>query len=229
MAQLPTSQRSAPARGRRRRSGAFPILIAVFTAIALAWFFESQATTTIIFVRHADTDPPITQVRSAPRQLEAASGPPAPTLSARGRVRADLLADFLADVDVVAGVDAIYASEFRPTQETATPLADRLGLEIAVANPYEYEPFMEDVLRSHKGDIVLVVTHADTIAPLVEELHGSKRVPEIAPEEYDNLYVVSIPWFGKVKTLRLRYGLPAPLDDIEQYLETEGGPRTQVP
>ena len=229
MAQLPTSQRAAPARGRRRRSRAFPILIFVFTAITLAWFFESQATTTIILVRHADTDPPISTPASASQQLETRSDGSAPALSARGRVRAELLADFLEDVDVVAGVDAIYASGFRPTRETASPLAARLGLDVAVADPYQYEPFTEDVLRKHKGEIVLIVTHADALAPLVEELHGSKRVPEIAPEEYDNLYIVSVPWFGKVKTLRLRYGLAAPLDDIGQYLEAEGGPQTQVP
>jgi hypothetical protein len=30
----------------------------------------------------------------------------------------------------------------------------------------------------------------------------------MADNEFDNLYIVSIPWFGKVKTLRLRYGAP---------------------
>src|SRR5690606_4464190 len=228
MAELPKSQRPAQGRGRRRSPRAFPILIFVFTAIVLAWFFESQATTTIIFVRHADTDPAITELRSEVGRSEP-SGLAGPTLSARGRVRAELLADFLEAVDVVAGVDAIYASSFLPTQETASPLADRLGIEVAIAYPYDYEIFMEEVLRSHKGDVVLVVTHADAIAPLIEELHGSKRVPEIAPEEYDNIYVVSIPWFGKVKTLRFRYGLAAPLDDIERYLEAAGGPKTQIP
>src|SRR5690606_18378300 len=122
MAELPKSQRTAHARGRRRRSRAFPILILVFTAIALAWFFESQATTTVIFVRHADTNPPIGEVRDASGRLETPSGLGGPTLSARGRVRAELLADYLEAVDVVAGVDAIYASDFLPTQETAAPL-----------------------------------------------------------------------------------------------------------
>ncbi|SRR5690606_32139330 len=227
MAELPKSQRPASARGRRRLRP-FPILTFVFTAIALAWFFESQATTTIIFVRHADTDPPVAAVASESGPIDASSGLAA-TLSARGRVRAEILADFLEAVDVIAGVDAIYASAFPPTQETAAPLADRLGIEVAIADPYAYETFMEGVLREHKGEVVLVVTHADTIAPLVAELHGSKRVPPIAPDEYDNVYVVSIPWFGKVKTLRFRYGLAAPLDDIERYLETDGGPQSQIP
>jgi broad specificity phosphatase PhoE len=228
MAELPKSQPSAHPR-RRRRSRAFPILIGVFTAILLAWFFESQATTTIIFVRHADTDPPIGAVRGADAESDSRPELTDATLSARGRVRAELLADYLEAIDVVAGVDAIYASRFPPTQQTAAPLAGRLGIEVAVANHYEYEPFMQEVLRTHKGDVVLVVTHSDTIAPLIEELHGSKRVPPITPDEYDNVYVVSIPWFGKVKTLRFRYGLAAPLDDIERYLEAEGGPQSQVP
>lgn len=217
MAQLPTSQASANARsGKRRRSRAFPILIFVFTAIGLAWFFESQATTTIIFVRHADTD----------RTMMQGGDPP---LNARGRVRAELLADFLEDIDVIAGVDAIYASELRRTQETAAPLAARLGLNVRTADHYQYEAFMQDVLEDHKGDIVLIVSHSDAIAPLIDELHGSKNVPQIAPDEYDNVYIVTIPWFGKVKTLRLRYGMPASFDAMDSFLELNGGSQPQAP
>ena len=42
-------------RKRRRRRRRIQVII-IYTAIAigLAWFFESQATTTIIFVRHAE-------------------------------------------------------------------------------------------------------------------------------------------------------------------------------
>src|SRR5690606_17779653 len=121
MAQLPKSHRPAYARGRRRPK-AFTILGIVFTAIVLAWFFESQATTTIIFVRHADTDAQpgsaLLETRAAASgQLETPADPLAPSLTARGRVRAQLLADFLEAVDVVAGVDAVYASAFGPTRE----------------------------------------------------------------------------------------------------------------
>ncbi len=229
MAELPKSQRPAGAR-TRWRPRAFPILITVFSAITIAWFFESQATTTIIFVRHADTDPAVTDARGLMAAgTYDAEGSPGPALSARGRARAELLAQFLQDVDVVAGVDAIFASEFSPTQATAAPLASRLGLEVAIADPYEPEAFMQHVLRAHKGDVVLVVTHNDTIAPLIEELHGSKRVPAIAPDEYDNLYIVAVPWFARVKTLRFRYGLAASLDDLDRLVEFDSGPRTQVP
>jgi broad specificity phosphatase PhoE len=164
----------------------------VAVAFGLAWFFESQATTTILFVRHTDTN----------MFVEGDN----PGLNASGLNRAEALADFVQDIDVVAGVDAIYASEFKRTQQTADAVARRLDLEVDIANPYDVEAFMADVLSEHKGEIVLIVTHSDAIAPLIEELHGSKNVPEIAEDEYDNFYIVTIPNYGKVKTLRLHYG-----------------------
>jgi len=43
---------------------------------------------------------------------------------------------------------------------------------------------------------------------LIAALGASKNVPPIAENEYDNIYLISIPWFGKTKTIRLRYGEP---------------------
>jgi broad specificity phosphatase PhoE len=174
----------------------------VIAAIVLAWFLDMRATTTIMFVRHADTDAAMGQGGDPP-------------LNDVGRARAELLADFLQDVDVLAGVDAIYASEFVRTQETAAPLAGRLGLQIEVDDHYDVVGFMERVLDAHKGEIVLVVTHSDVLGQLVAELHGHQSVPAIAPDEFDNLYIVSIPHFGKVKTLRLPYAIGWHPYDIE--------------
>ena len=49
---------------------------------------------------------------------------------------------------------------------------------------------------------------------LIANLGASKKVPPIAEGEYDNIYIISIPWFGKTKTIRLRYGEPyrSPVD-----------------
>jgi broad specificity phosphatase PhoE len=174
----------------------------VIAAIVLAWFLEMRATTTIIFVRHADTD----------AAMAEGGDPP---LSGIGRDRAELLADFLQEVDVLAGVDAIYASALMRTQQTAAPLAERLGLQIEVDDHYDVAGFMGRVLNAHTGEIVLVVTHSDVLGQLVAELHGHQSVPAIAPDEYDNLYIVSIPHFGKVKTLRLPYAIGWHPYDIE--------------
>ena len=199
-------------RRRRRRRRLLTMFVFVIATFGLAWFFESQATTTIIFVRHADTDLPAAGP-DAPGNAAGAVGAEAPgaaadpPLNARGKARAELLADFLQDIDVIASVDAIYATESLRTRQTAMPLARRLELDVGVTDHYDYVGFMADVLSEHKGRIVLVVTNGDAIAPLVEELHGSKNVPEVGPSDYDNLYIVTVPWFAKVKTLRLRYAL----------------------
>ena len=58
------------------------------------------------------------------------------------------------------------------------------------------------------GKIILVIGHSNTLPALIGNMGASKKVPAIADDEYDNIYIVSIPWFGKTKTIRMRYGEP---------------------
>ena len=184
-------------RRRRRRSRRIQVII-IYTAIAvgLAWFFESQVTTTVIFVRHAE------------KALAPADDP---GLSEAGKRRAAELARQLVDADVVAGVDAIYSTSFRRTEETVQPLATALNIPITFydADLKNAETIMDEIVKTHKGQIVLVVGHSNTVPALIGSMGASKKVPKIDEKnEYDNIYVVSIPWFGKTKTIRLRYGAP---------------------
>jgi broad specificity phosphatase PhoE len=178
---------------RRRRRRRKIIASAVFLALALSlsWFFESQATTTVIFARYADL----------------MSGDDAnPGLSAAGQRRANELARVLADVDVVAGVDAIFATQYRKSQETADPLAQQLKLPVQVVEASNIRGLADMILQEYKGQIVLVITDAEALPQLIRRFHGSKKLPPMAEDEHDNLYIVSIPWYGKVKTLRLKFG-----------------------
>jgi len=70
------------------------------------------------------------------------------------------------------------------------------------------ELVLDAILKDHKGKIVLVVGHRNTLPVLIANLGASKNVPPIDRDEFDNLYLVSIPWFGKTKTIRLRFGEP---------------------
>lgn len=176
---------------RRRRVQLIVIYVAI--AIGLAWFFESQATTTIIFVRHAE---------------KAAVPADDPELTPEGRERAEELARQMRDADVIQGIDAVYATPYRRTQQTAQPVAAALDLPITTYDEDDNEAVLADILEKHKGKIILVVGHSNTLPGLIADLGASKRVPPIDDEEYDNLYLVSIPWFGKTKTIRLRYGEP---------------------
>jgi len=169
------------------------VVIYVAIAVSLAWFFESQATTTIIFVRHAE------------KALTPADDP---GLTDAGRRRVAELARQLYRADVVAGVDAIYSTPFRRTQETAQAVADVLNLPVNIYDPADNEAVLATILKDYKGKIILVVAHSDTVPTLIADLGASKKVPAIAENEYDNIYIISIPWFGKTKTIRLRYGEP---------------------
>lgn len=160
-------------------------------ALGLAFFFESQATTTVIFVRYADVVPGI----------GSDSG-----LSATGAIRAEELSRVLGDVDVVQGPDAILVAAQRAARDTARPLARRLNLPVQDVDTTDTDGLAKRILKDYKGKIVLVVAEPSVIPLLIPEFQGSKKVPEVADVEYDNLYIVSIPWYGKVKTLRLRYG-----------------------
>ncbi len=180
-------------RKRRRRRRIQVIVIYTAIAIGLAWFFESQATTTVIFVRHAE---------------KAVVPEDDPSLSPAGQQRAAELMRQLVDADVVAGIDAVYATPYRRTEETARPIAEALELPLNSYDANDTEAIMEKIIREHKGKIVLVVGHSNTIPVLIGNMGASKKVPPIAEDEYDNIYIVSIPWFGKTKTIRLRYGAP---------------------
>jgi len=189
-------------RRRRRRQHRIQAIV-IYTAIAvgLAWFFESQATTTMIFVRHVE---------------KATTPADDPGLTAAGDRRAAELARQLVDADVVAGIDAIYSTPYRRTQDTVKPVADALGLETILYDPADNEAVLATILKNHKGKIILIVGHSNTIPTLIADLGASKKVPPIAENEYDNIYIVSIPWFGKTKTIRLRFGEPYTGDPVDE-------------
>ena len=176
---------------RRRRNQ----IIVLYTAIAigLAWFFESQATTTIIFFRHAE---------------QTSHDEADPPLSEAGQRRVAELTRQLVDADVVAGIDAIYSTPYIRSLETARPIADQLDLPINSYAADDTEEILDTILKNHKGKIILVIGHSNTLPVLIANLGASKKVPAIAQNEFDNIYIISIPWFGKTKTIRLRIGEP---------------------
>jgi broad specificity phosphatase PhoE len=183
-------------RARRRRRNQ---IIVIYTAIAigLAWFFELQATTTIIFFRHAE---------------QTSHDEADPALSEAGQRRVAELTRQLVDADVVAGIDAIYSTPYIRSIETVRPLADQLDLPINTYAADDTEEVLNTILKNHKGKIILVIGHRNTLPVLIANLGASKNVPAIAQYEFDNIYIISIPWFGKTKTIRLRIGEPFVVD-----------------
>ena len=110
-------------------------------------------------------------------------------------------------IDVVAGVDAIYATQLRATQETAEPVSKSLSLPINLIDVTNVKGLIKTIMDKHKGKIVLIVTHPDVLPKLVVELQGSKKIEPIVLSENNKIFIVNVPLFGKVKTLQLKYGV----------------------
>ena len=179
-------------RKKRRIRRVIVALVFIAFATLLSWFFESQSTTTVVLTTHAEID---------------SNKGVNPGLSQLGLERANSLQEIIESIDVVAGVDAIYATKLRATQETAEPISKSLSLPMNLVDATDIEGLIKIIMGKHKGKIILIVTHPDALPKLVIELQGSKKIEPIALGENNKIFIVSVPWFGKVKTLQLKYGV----------------------
>ena len=130
------------------------------------------------------------------RHAEKADATKDPDLSEAGRARAEALAKMLQD----ANITAIYATEFKRTQQTAAPLAKALGITVTTL-PAENSAALIAKLRSSNGN-ALVVGHGNTIADLIKAL-GISEPTTIADNDYDNLFAVVLA--EKAQLIRLHY------------------------
>lgn len=119
-----------------------------------------------------------------------------PPLSSAGQARAQKLMTMLAD----AGITAIVTTELVRTQQTAQPLAAKLGLTPEVVQHDNVQGVVATLKITHATDVVLVVGHSDTI-PAILKAYGKADVT-IPDNEYDDLFVI-VPATGMV--VRLRY------------------------
>ena len=129
------------------------------------------------------------------RHAERADASKDSDLSEAGRVRAEALANMLKD----ANIRAIYATEFKRTQQTAAPLAKALGIKITV-RPAKATDFALK-LRAEHGN-ALVVGHSNTIPDLIKALGISEPIT-IGENDYDNLLEVMLD--EKPRLIRLHF------------------------
>lgn len=176
----------------RRRPFFFPLVLPVLVFIGILagaiWVFDARATTVVVIVRHAEVD-------------NLADGDPA--LSVDGRERAARLARMLSQARPVRGIDAIFSSEFRRTQQTATPLSETLALPINVVPAATWSSLPRKISREHRGEYVFVSGSSNTVPGLIEGLSGEKV--EVREDEYDAMFIVFVPQFSKPKVVRVRY------------------------
>ena len=162
----------------------------VFIAAAFT-YWNSATTTTVVVIRHAE------------KQLGAI--PDAP-LSPPGEVRAARLAQMFGDASDFGRVRRIYVTDMRRTQQTAAGVAQRLALMPDIVDgKLDSHALARRVLKENRGGLALVVGHSNTVPEIVAALSGRDDVPPIAEDEFDTLYVVTVPTIGRASVLRLKY------------------------
>ncbi|WP_165967350.1 SixA phosphatase family protein [Luteimonas aestuarii] len=143
---------------------------------------------TFIVVRHAE---------------KAADDPRDPTLNDAGQARAQRLVALLRDEALVA----IYATQYRRTRQTATPLATARRLAVTGYDAARSaDDFAAALREAHRSGTVLVVGHSNTVPGIVAALCGCTT--EAMPEsEYDRISRVRIGNDGR-RTLHIERGAP---------------------
>ena len=197
MAELPEDP-SPPSLTRRRRTFLAPLwlvwllVMGTFALIGASFLhWRSATSTTIVLVRHAE------------KELGAISDAP---LSPEGEQRADRLANMFGDTQRFGRLGKIYVTNTRRTQQTAMRLSQRLGLVSEVVDAkIDSKELAHRVLDENRGGRVLVVGHSNTVPELVHILSGAESVPSIGEDEYDTMYVVTVPSIGKASVLRIKY------------------------
>jgi broad specificity phosphatase PhoE len=167
----------------------FSMLFAVLGAVIVFAYFTTFArpVTTIILVRHAE------------KNIEPNN--PDPDLSPEGLERAQEIARVFGET----GINAIYATQYKRTQQTVKPLADRTGVAVKLLQANQTDELVNQLQTTNRGQTVFIAGHNNTVPAIVSTLSG-QNFPTIPESEFDNLYIVTIYRFGKAKVVKMKYG-----------------------
>lgn len=161
-----------------------------FTAALIASVLLAPAAVSaqhlVIVVRHAER---------ADGGAMAATKQTDPLLSAEGEARAKRLATMLAD----SGIRAIYATEYKRTQDTAKPVAEKLGLKVQIQKGQDAAALVAALKWAHAKEVVLVVGHSNTMPEIIKAFGGPAIT--IPDDEYDTIYFL-VPATGTLSKIR---------------------------
>jgi broad specificity phosphatase PhoE len=155
---------------------ALALFFLLFVSVSIA-----SAQPVVVIVRHAE---------------KAADGGTDPDLSSAGRARADALARILKD----SAITGIFTTEFKRTQETASPTATSVHVTPTVVAAKDAAALVAKLHRLNGN--ALVVGHGDTIPHLVKALGIDSQI-NIPADDYSELLIVTLG--DKPQLFRLHY------------------------
>jgi hypothetical protein len=160
------------------------IFLFVFSAdcVGLENAAESEKSTTIILIRHAERDNFF-------------------ILTDDGHKRAQALVDAVGDREV----KAIYSPDLERNLDTVRPLANHLKLDISLTPRIQgavIDQIVRDILARHIGQTVLIVGNGSShLRKLHQRLGGTGE----GPYRYGDLFIYELPDQGPVKVIKSRY------------------------
>ena len=177
------------------RYASVSLFIMAFSLMAACNLFAqtpAQPPLTIVLVRHAEKE-------TVPPENKD------PNLSLAGQARAQELARMFGG----AGITSIYATQYKRTQQTVKPLADKLGLTVTQVEAQKTPDLVKQIRAAKPGDVVFLAGHNNSVPEIIGALGGPKM--SIIPEtEYDNLFIVTVQSDGTAKLLKMKFGSPLP-------------------
>ncbi len=176
-------------RTKTRTIVVFTMLFAVLGAVIVFAYFSTfeRPVTTVILVRHAE------------KKIEPQN--PDPDLAPEGFERAQEIARVFAG----AGVNAIYATQYKRTQQTVKPLSDHTGVPVTLLDSSQRDELVKQIKTTLRGKTIFIAGHNNTVPAIASELSG-ETFSVIPESEYDNLFIVTVYRFGKAKVVKLKYG-----------------------
>lgn len=148
----------------------------------------------IVFaLRHADREPD-----------------PKDALTDKGRQRAIVLARLLGE----SGIRNAWCSDATRARQTLQPLQDALGASLTativpVGGQHSADEHQQAIIAGVKGlsanAVAAIISHSDTVGPIIKALTG-QSIGQITQDQFDKLFVLSIPPVGAASVTLLRYG-----------------------
>ncbi|UCF37801.1 MAG: histidine phosphatase family protein [Acidobacteriota bacterium] len=145
---------------------------------------QEPTVTTVFLVRHAE-------------KIDSSRDP---DLAPEGRERADRLRDLLQRT----GASALFATQFKRTQQTLQPLSTVLGVPVAVRQAQALNELVDEVKTKHPGETVVLAGHSDTVPELIRLFSGTGIDP-LGEDDYDNLFILFVTSEGLSRLVRLTY------------------------
>jgi broad specificity phosphatase PhoE len=169
-----------------------PIVLPCATALPAGSSSVDQPSLTVILVRHAE------KKIVAPENKD-------PDLSPAGLARAQELARMFGST----GIAAIYATEYKRTQQTVKPLADKLRLPVTQVEAKKTPELVKQIRSRNGGQVIFIAGHNNSVPEIIAAL-GGPQLPIIPEAEFDNLYILTVQSDGSAKLLKMKYGSPIP-------------------